>query len=92
MKTYPILFILGLVLMNATSAYAGSTTKAEGASAVIPFRSAETIVHVANSAKPETVAKGACIYQTLQQCLDACGRELCRWCPHSGKYACLKKN
>ncbi|WP_411506671.1 hypothetical protein [Brucella anthropi] len=91
MKTYPILFILGLALMNAATAYAGSTTGAERASTLPPVSPAETIIHVANSAKPETSVKSACVYRTMQECLNACKGKLCRWCPHSGKYACMKK-
>ena len=52
MKPYALIVVVGLALMNASTAYAGSNTALQSASTLPSSDLAETIVHVATSEKP----------------------------------------
>ncbi len=92
MKTYALFVVVGLALINATTAFADSNTGLKSTPTLSSAPPAQTIVHVAASAKPEVAgASSGCRYKTWEQCVAACGQNLCSWCPHNGKYQCTKK-
>ncbi|KAB0564353.1 hypothetical protein [Brucella pituitosa] len=91
MKPYSLLVVVGLVLMNASTAYAGSNTALKSASTLPSSDPAETIVHLATTEKPEAAKPAICQYKTWQDCVAACGTSLCIYCTGNGKYACEKE-
>jgi len=88
MNAQSLLIAVGVSLIYAATASAGSNIAFEGTTPFPAVHPAKTIIRMT---KPADAKQPNCQYQTMSQCLSACGAGLCMWCSGNGKYACVPK-
>lgn len=91
MNAQSLLIAICLSLIHAATASTGSNITFESTATFPAVHPAKTIIPMRTPAKPADAKQPNCQYQTMSQCLSACGTGLCMWCSGNGKYACVPK-